>query len=76
MANQQVFGAKVVTDLSVGYQLLQGLRLSIGANNLLDVYPDESIPANQGSAQFLYSRRSQQFGFQGRFIFARLALNL
>ena len=76
LANQQVFGAKVVTDLSVGYQLLQGLRLSIGANNLLDVYPDESIPANQGSAQFLYSRRSQQFGFQGRFIFARLALNL
>jgi iron complex outermembrane recepter protein len=74
--NQQEFAAKVITDLSVSYSLINNLRLTLGANNLLDVYPDENIPANQGTAQFLYSRRSQQFGFQGRFIFARLAFNL
>ncbi|MCB9317469.1 MAG: TonB-dependent receptor [Lewinellaceae bacterium] len=74
-ANQQVFAGKVVTDLSVGYQLLNNMRLTVGANNLLDIYPDENIPANQGTGQFLYSRRSQQFGFQGRFIFGRLSFN-
>lgn len=76
VANQQVFSGKIVTDLSVGYGLTKDLRLSIGANNLLDIYPDENIPANQGAGQFIYSRRSQQFGFQGRYLFARVAFNL
>ncbi|MCB0579742.1 MAG: TonB-dependent receptor [Phaeodactylibacter sp.] len=74
--NQQVFSGKVVTDVSVGYQLARGINLTIGANNLLDVYPDENIPANQGAGQFLYSRRSQQFGFMGRFAFGRLIFTL
>jgi iron complex outermembrane receptor protein len=74
-ANQQEFAGKVVTDLTVGYELMNNLRLTVGANNLLDVYPDENIAANQGSGQFLYSRRSQQFGFQGRYIFGRLSFN-
>ena len=73
---QQEFGAKIVTDLSLGYSLFDNLRLTVGANNLLDVYPDENIPENQGAGQFIYSRRSQQFGFQGRYLFARVALNL
>ncbi|MCO6488262.1 MAG: TonB-dependent receptor [Phaeodactylibacter sp.] len=76
VANQQVFSGKVITDLSAGYQLAKGINLTIGANNLLDIYPDENIPANQGSGQFLYSRRSQQFGFMGRFAFARLIFTL
>jgi iron complex outermembrane recepter protein len=76
VANQQVFAGKVVTDLSVGYGIFKNLRLSVGANNLLDVYPDKNIAANQGSGQFIYSRRSQQFGFQGRYLFARVAFNL
>lgn len=76
VANQQVFSGKVITDLSVGYFLVPQINLTIGANNLLDVYPDENIPANQGSGQFLYSRRSQQFGFMGRFAFARLVFTL
>ena len=76
VANQQVFSGKVVTDLSVGYQLAKAVNLTIGSNNLLDVYPDENIPNNQGSGQFLYSRRAQQFGFMGRFAFARLIFTL
>ncbi|MCB0560940.1 MAG: TonB-dependent receptor [Lewinellaceae bacterium] len=76
IANQQVFSGKVVTDLSVGYQLAKAINLTVGANNLLDIYPDENIAANQGSGQFLYSRRAQQFGFMGRFAFARLIVTL
>ncbi|MEZ4987563.1 MAG: TonB-dependent receptor [Saprospiraceae bacterium] len=74
--NQQVFSEKIVTDLTLGYDLSKQLNITIGANNLLDVYPDEAIPANQGSGQFLYSRRSQQFGFMGRFAFARVRFTL
>jgi iron complex outermembrane receptor protein len=70
--NQQEFAAKVVSDLSVGYDIAKGTNFTIGANNLFDVYPDLAIPANQSSGRFLYSRRSQQFGTNGRYVFARL----
>ena len=75
-ANDQTFAPKVVTDISFGYKLTSKLRLSLGANNLLDVYPDLSILANQSDGRFLYSRRSQQFGTNGRYAFARLSLDL
>jgi len=71
-ANMQTFSAKVITDLSFGYNIAKGTNFTIGANNLLDVYPDMAIKANQSDGRFLYSRRSQQFGFNGRYIFARL----
>ncbi|MDO5972542.1 TonB-dependent receptor [Flavivirga aquimarina] len=76
VANQQVYGSKVVTDLSFGYKASESLTLTIGANNLLDVYPDRTIEANRSSGRFDWSRRSQQFGAAGRFLFARLSFKL
>ncbi|WP_142784836.1 TonB-dependent receptor [Changchengzhania lutea] len=76
IANQQVFGSKLVTDLSFGYKASESLTLTIGANNLLDVYPDRAIEANRSSGRFDWSRRSQQFGVGGRFLFARLSFKL
>ncbi|WP_373059227.1 TonB-dependent receptor domain-containing protein [Zunongwangia sp. H14] len=77
-ASQQVFGSKVVTDLSAGYSLSDALRLTVGANNIFDVYPDRADPAfgNRSDGRFDWSRRSQQFGIGGRFLFARLSLSL
>jgi iron complex outermembrane receptor protein len=76
MANQQNFSSKVVTDLSVGYKATENLTLTVGANNLLDMYPDRAIEANRSSGRFDWSRRSQQFGVGGRFLFARVSFNL
>ncbi|GAA3645520.1 TonB-dependent receptor [Flavivirga jejuensis] len=76
IANQQVFGSKLVTDLSFGYKASESLTVTIGANNLLDIYPDRAIEANRSSGRFDWSRRSQQFGIGGRFLFARLSFNL
>ncbi len=67
---------KVITDLSLGYDFTSNLTLTLGANNLLDVYPDLADPAFQSSGRFVYSRRSPQFSFGGRYIFARLAFTL
>ena len=39
----QQLGGKVITDLTVGYKLSKALRLSIGTNNLFDIYPDKVI---------------------------------
>ena len=75
-ADKQTFGGKVITDLSLGYAITKSLKVTIGANNLLDVYPDKTTGGNTGAGYFLYSRTSQQFGFNGRFVFGRLALTI
>ena len=83
---QQVFGTKVVTDLSLGYDFSESLTVTVGANNLLDIYPDRASKDlepntvgdqnNRSSGRFDWSRRAQQFGIGGRFLFARLSFNL
>jgi len=76
--NQQVFGTKLVTDLSIGYKATEALTLTIGANNLFDIYPDRALEefGNRSSGRFDWSRRSQQFGIGGRFLFARVSFSL
>ncbi len=78
VADDQTFGAKVVTDLSISYAFSPKLRLTLGANNLLDIYPDETREGSglRGAGYFIYSRTGQQFGFNGRYVFSRLALTL
>lgn len=78
LANQQVFSSKVVTDLSVGYKATDALTFTIGANNLFDIYPDRAEEAfnNRSSGRFDWSRRAQQFGIGGRFMFARMSITL
>ena len=77
-SQQQVFGSKVVTDLSAGYKVSDALTLTVGANNLFDIYPDRAKPeyGNRSDGRFDWSRRAQQFGVAGRFLFARLSLSL
>lgn len=74
--NQQVMSGKIVTDFSVGYKLSDSILMTVGANNLFDLYPDEAIQANRSSGRFDWSRSAQQFGVGGRFLFARLSINV
>ncbi|MFD2915127.1 TonB-dependent receptor [Psychroserpens luteus] len=69
-------GSVVVTDLSIGYNLSDVLKLTVGANNLLDIYPDELPDYLTSSNQFVYSRRVSQFGNNGRYVFGRLSFKL
>ncbi|MBK7883659.1 MAG: TonB-dependent receptor [Chitinophagaceae bacterium] len=89
------YDGRTITDLSLGYDFNKKFRLTIGANNVFDLYPDKNLkiqtaanplPAGGYGApgtidlsnanQFEYSRNVSQFGFNGRFIFARLNLSL
>jgi iron complex outermembrane recepter protein len=73
----QTFDSKTVTDLSLSYQIIPEVAFTIGANNLFDVYPDMHTHSNNMSTgRFVYSRRVQQMGFNGRYLFARLKLAL
>ncbi|MEY8782037.1 TonB-dependent receptor [Allomuricauda sp. XS_ASV26] len=79
---QQVFSTKIVTDLSIGYKVTPALTFTVGANNLLDIYPDRAAETlsdggnNRSDGRFDWSRRAQQFGIGGRFLFGRISLAL
>ena len=72
----QVIRGKVITDLSVAYNFTPKTSLTLGVNNLLDLYPDKNVKANSNNDQFVYSRATSQFGLNGRYVFLRATFNL
>ena len=72
----RIYAGKIITDFSLGYKVADNLKITVGANNLLDIYPDLADSEFQSSGRFLYSRRSTQFGTGGRHLFARLKFTL
>jgi iron complex outermembrane receptor protein len=76
-ANDETFTAKVLLDLDFGYEIIPGLKLSVGGNNILNTFPDEhQKDTNRSNERFIYSRRVTQFGMNGGFYYGRITLNL
>jgi iron complex outermembrane receptor protein len=107
LGTDQVFSAKITTDLVVSYRFKAGITISAGGNNIFDVYPDRvfvdprndlnavkadptgpaAVPAasktttgyNAGRdlsnrGRFLFN--ANQFGFNGRFLFTRIGIDV
>lgn len=73
----QTFSPKTVTDLSLSYDVTKSVTVTIGANNLFDVYQDlQTHSANMSLGRFVYSRRVEQMGYNGAYYFGRIKLNL
>ncbi len=74
-ANDEFFGAKVLFDIDLGYAITKQLTLSVGADNLLNTFPDkQKKDANISFDRFIYSRNVSQFGQNGGFYYAKLDL--
>jgi len=80
----QTYGAKWVTDVSAAWTVHSRYTLTVGADNLFDVYPDRNVnpgdptTSNGGLSNFgifPYNAISP-FGFNGRFLYTRLSLGL
>lgn len=69
----QKYSAKGLLDAEVGFSPVTGFKLSLGARNLLDVYPDK-MSANNGYDIFPYPPASP-FGYNGRFLYTQLEWN-
>jgi iron complex outermembrane recepter protein len=65
-----VYHQRTVTDLTVGYQLSKQLRLSVGSNNLFNIYPSKQD--EQGNTEAGGYWDAVQMGFSGAFYYARL----
>lgn len=65
------YGAKLVTDLVLGFGLGDSLKLHLGANNLFNVYPDQQDDWTEAGGYW----DSVQMGFGGAFYYSRLSFN-
>lgn len=67
-AATDTYGAKIVTDLTLGFKLSPNIKLSVGANNLLNVYPDQQDDWVEAGGYW----DAVQMGFGGAFYYTRL----
>lgn len=71
----QKIGDKIITDISVLYQFTKNIGLTLGVNNVFDIYPTKNLAVSTNNDQFIYSRSTSQFGQNGRYVFTRLNFN-
>lgn len=67
-------GQKMLWDLEGRLDFSENLTISLGAENVLDEYPDATPAALNGTGSLSFSRYSP-FGFNGRYVYGRVALS-
>lgn len=67
-------GRHAITDLELRYAAPKGAQIGLGVSNLFDVYPDRQIAANNSTGVLGYPYYSP-FGFNGRYLYARVGIN-
>jgi iron complex outermembrane recepter protein len=65
-----VYHQRTVTDLTAGYQLCKNLKLSIGGNNIFNIYPSKQD--EQGNTEAGGYWDAVQMGFSGDYYYTRL----
>jgi len=102
LGTDQVFSAKITTDVVITYKPAATVGISIGANNVFDVYPDRIFVDPRNDLQAVHDNPIQganktnggynsardasnrgrllfgtnQFGYNGRFLFTRIVLDI
>ncbi len=73
----EVFTPKTTVDASLSYRPVYWMNITMGANNIGDVYPDRLRNiGNTSDGRFPYSRAATQFGFNGGYYYTNLAFDL
>jgi len=67
-------GQHAITDFELRYQPKKGAQVALGVNNLFDIYPDRTIAANNSTGVVGFPFYSP-FGFNGRYLYARVGFN-
>jgi iron complex outermembrane receptor protein len=70
-AATDTYSAKIVTDMTLGFKISKSAKISIGANNLLNVYPDQQDDWVEAGGYW----DAVQMGFSGAYYYTRLGFN-
>lgn len=68
-----VYNARINTDLTLGYKMTNHLKLTLGSNNLFNVYPTKQDESGNTEAGGYWD--AVQMGFNGAYYYARLGFN-
>ena len=71
----QTFSARWITDGSLSFGPVRRGTIIVGADNIFDKYPDPTIAANTNSGILPFAGITP-FGFNGRFLYAKLTFGL
>ena len=71
-AQDQTFDASWTVDLAASYRPTRNWTVTVGADNVLDEYPQQNIFANSTFGLMPYSLYSP-YGFNGRYLYGRVA---
>ncbi|WP_445452030.1 TonB-dependent receptor plug domain-containing protein [Flavobacterium sp. 25HG05S-40] len=66
-----VYDPKIVTDLTLGFQIVKQVKLTVGSNNLFNVYPTKQDESGNTEAGGYWD--SVQMGFNGAYYYTRLS---
>jgi len=70
------FSSKILTDISITYTPKSWLAITVGANNIFDVYPDRMKNyRNTGEGSDIYSNGASPFGYNGGYYFVGVSFN-
>ncbi len=69
IAATDTYDPKLITDVVLGFDLSQDLKLNVGANNLFNVYPDQQDDWTEAGGYW----DSVQMGFGGAYYYSRLS---
>jgi iron complex outermembrane receptor protein len=70
-AATDTYSAKMVTDLTLGFKLSKSFKLSVGGNNIFNIYPDQQDDWVEAGGYW----DSVQMGFSGAYYYARLGFS-
>ena len=71
----QIYGGEWSVDTDVQFNINDNWSMALGANNLLDEYPDLSIFDISFFGNLPYDGGVSPLGVNGRFVYIRAALN-
>ncbi|MEO5777554.1 MAG: TonB-dependent receptor [Flavobacterium sp.] len=66
-----VYDAKIVTDLTLGFQIVKQVKLTLGSNNLFNIYPTKQDESGNTEAGGYWD--AVQMGFNGAYYYTRLS---
>ena len=73
-ANDLTLKARAVVDMEVRWDVMERVKLSLGADNVFDAYPTKTRPALNTTSNTPFSNYAP-FGRSGRYVYGRVAVN-
>jgi len=71
VAATDTYSAKMVTDLTLGFRLSKSFKLSVGGNNIFNIYPNQQDDWVEAGGYW----DAVQMGFSGAYYYARLGFS-